>query len=206
MSKAVKLKNNLYLDTRGIVHNKNILDDLFEGNNGKGFNKICFGDAGGMYLDKYGNLITRSTLTSGHWHISNNGTYYFRVNWDTGAISGLDSARIYREYVLYNNTSGSNGTITLSDSAANYSYLEIYFKTNDGWEDMTRVFSPNNKKVTLNGIYTNASRTWVKPKGVQISGNKITNIASHEVRIAPNETVGGGEANNIYITRVIGLK
>ena len=31
----------------------------------------------------------------------------------------------YFEYELYNNTSGSNGTITLSDSAANFEYLEI---------------------------------------------------------------------------------
>ena len=28
MFKAVKLKNNLYLDTRGIVHNKKILSNI----------------------------------------------------------------------------------------------------------------------------------------------------------------------------------
>ena len=33
---------------------------------------------------------------------------------------------------LYDNPSGSNGTITLSDNITNYSYVEIYFRTNDG--------------------------------------------------------------------------
>ena len=40
-------------------------------------------------------------------------------------VSGVN----YTAYELYSDTTGSTGTITLSDSSANYSYLEIYYKS-----------------------------------------------------------------------------
>lgn len=38
--------------------------------------------ASGIYMDQYGNLITSTTLNSGYWHLSNNGTNAIRINWD----------------------------------------------------------------------------------------------------------------------------
>ena len=48
---------------------------------------------------------------------------------------------------LYNNASGTTGTVTLSETSANFSYIEIYFaKDLSNNLSCVRVFSPNGKK------------------------------------------------------------
>ena len=55
--------------------------------------------------------------------------------------------------VLYNNTSGTSGTITLSDSAANYDYLVFYY---DAYQDSaycsTKIYNANGKSVGLSAF------------------------------------------------------
>ena len=47
------------------------------------------------------------------------------------------------------NTTGSNGTITLTETAANFTIIDIFFKGNNGYYDFTRVYNPNGKTVNL---------------------------------------------------------
>ena len=61
----------------------------------------------------------------------------------------------YNEFApttLYNNASGSNTSIVLSDSVANYTYIEIFY----GWGDGTtfglsseKIYDPSGKKANL---------------------------------------------------------
>ena len=52
--------------------------------------------------------------------------------------------------VLYENAEGSNETITLNDSASNYKYVEIYFKTSEhGILGYKKVYYPNNQVTDL---------------------------------------------------------
>ena len=62
--------------------------------------------------------------------------------------------------VLYNNTSGTSGTITLSDSAANYDYLVFYYAAYQNSSNCgTKIYNANGKTVGLSsfeGHYQNS--------------------------------------------------
>ena len=78
--------------------------------------------------------------------------------------------------VLYSNNSGSNGTITLSQTAANFSYLEIYY-AKGGSTALTcsvKIDSPNEKTVALN--WSQFLDTWAQIEigHIKISGTSIT--------------------------------
>lgn len=110
-------------------------------------------------------------------------------------------------YALYDNSNGSNGTITLEDSAANYDYLEIFYRTNDNVYNSIKVYSPNGKRVNLmaHWINLNTSRLYLKTKIISISGKSITNVNYSEIVLGPEET-WFNEDNYIYITQVVGYK
>ena len=108
------------------------------------------------------------------------------------------------------NSYGSNGTITLSKSAANFKYLEIYFNDNNECGcGYTKVFSPNGKQVQL---------FLIEPASGNVTYFRRTSYLISEKTITPNVDVAGytkitnGTAahttgtNYIRITRVIGKR
>ena len=111
--------------------------------------------------------------------------------------------------VLYDNSTGTNETVTLSDSAANYDYLEIYFRTNDStdYKSSTKVYSPNNALVPLSYplVAVNGTAIYWKIKTVKVSGNSI--LSSDGNRYAESTikaTTSISQKNYVYITKVIG--
>ena len=117
---------------------------------------------------------------------------------------GID---ILSQNVLYENASGSKSNITLSDSAANYEYLEIFFRDNDYDYNSVKVYSPNGKRVSLISQYNNGSNTiWLKTSLYTISGTTISSSNSVEVKLVNNSSIIVWDGNNIYITRVVGYK
>ncbi len=109
---------------------------------------------------------------------------------------------------LYNNTSGSNGTITLSDSSANYRYIEIYYKSNDNYYNSVKVQNPNNKSITLMNMTPVSTNIYIKSTLIEISGATITPRANrtYEVNIDTTGYVGITQLNTNYITHIIGYK
>lgn len=140
------------------------------------------------------------------------------LSWWNGAYSsGNNSNLTYchqgtiqaKPISLYDNSSGSNGSITLSQSAANFTFLEIYCKTNDGQYTSTRVYSPNGKNVNIIGAYPfSANYSYIKPKTVSISGTSISNYNTQYGQIWVNTSGSAlaSNSNNIYITKVWGYK
>lgn len=125
--------------------------------------------------------------------------------------------RIYTKYDLYNNSSGTNGTITLSDDASNYHYLEIFYTDNQKAKNKSvKVYSPNNKIVDLSIIggwkNSNAPNTDIRTRGIKISGTSITTYTDSSTSSATTSYLqfsGTGigyhsNDNHIYITRVEG--
>lgn len=111
--------------------------------------------------------------------------------------------------VLYDNASGNDGTIDLNDSSANYSFIEIYYKSNDNVYRSLKIDNPNGKKVALDIMHptaTTQSTVYLKTKEVNISGNKITNGYYGELALTHNSPVIEQANNNIFITKVIGYK
>lgn len=105
---------------------------------------------------------------------------------------------------LYDNSSGTTGTVTLSETAANFDYLEIFYRDSDKHYNSVKIASPNGKEAWLSGGYieSNASGN-VKYKNVTVSGTSIT--SKNYIQVAFN----GGDIvinNYIYITKVVGYK
>ena len=113
-----------------------------------------------------------------------------------------------KERTLYENNSGMTGTVTLSDSAANYYYLEIFYKNNDGFYSSTKVPNPNGKDVVL--VSTNPSnssgRAYFKSTKLSISGTKITPESYSEIRLDDDSVTVDTSTNMISIVKVLGWK
>ena len=115
--------------------------------------------------------------------------------------------------VLYNETLGTSGTVTLSDSAANYAYLEIYYGSTQNnvlrWE-YTKLFNPNGKNFMcrVHWIYNTNGSTQTITEVNTISGNKITRGESSGWNVDANGQcwAGGYGTRPFYIYKVIGYK
>lgn len=128
----------------------------------------------------------------------------------SGSWGNWQSLYISEEVLFETNSYGSNGTITLSKSAANFKYLEIYFNdNNERGCGYTKVFSPNGKQVQL---------FLIEPASGNVTYFRRTSYIISEKTITPNVDVAGytkitnGTAahttgtNYIRITRVIGKR
>lgn len=106
--------------------------------------------------------------------------------------------------VLYNNASGTAGTVTLSDSVENYTYLEIFYRSSgDNACGSVKVFSPNGKLVHLGTIHYIADYDYAKFALVNISDSMITFSQNYQITLKTNGSVYSAE-NAIYIMRVVG--
>lgn len=106
--------------------------------------------------------------------------------------------------VLYNSANGTAGTVTLSDSAENYTYLEIFYRTSgDNACGSVKVFSPNGKLVHLGTIHYIADYDYAKFALVNVSGEMITFNQNYQIILKSNGSTYSAE-NAIFITRVVG--
>lgn len=106
--------------------------------------------------------------------------------------------------VLYNSASGTAGTVTLSDSAENYTYLEIFYRSSgDNACGSVKVFSPNGKLVHLGTIHYIADYDYAKFALVSVSGSMITFSQNYQITLKNNGSEYSAE-NAIFITRVVG--
>lgn len=126
------------------------------------------------------------------------------------AVNVYKSNRSMQGYaVIYNNTAGGTGTVTCTESCANFSWIEIVFKTNDGAHNTAKVYSPNGKIIDLTGVSTKSGNyQYVKNRKVTISGATISNTSGYIVGEASVTSANSCNvsANNsiIGITQVIG--
>lgn len=141
MARSIKLKNENYIDSTGIVHNKEKLSTVLD------------------------NLKAK---------------------------------------VLYENTGGTNGNITLNDSSANYTYIEVYYRNNDGFYGFKRFYKPNNRNVVLNSFYLSNSNIVFKLQSRKFSGKSFNVLTNGEVSITAITYIK--TTANTYVTLVIGYK
>jgi hypothetical protein len=106
--------------------------------------------------------------------------------------------------VLYSSTNGTAGTVTLSDSAENYTYLEIFYRSSgDNACGSVKVFSPNGKLVHLGTIHYIADYDYEKFALVNVAGSMITFSQNYQIILKSNGSTYSAE-NAIFITRVVG--
>lgn len=108
--------------------------------------------------------------------------------------------------VLYSNESGTTGTVTLSQSAADFTFLEVQYT--DGSRTITRrVYKPNGKTMSLDRSVYGGGTFYTGAMIVAISGTSITRVTAN-CGIASFTADGlavSPEAGHLPITTVIGF-
>ena len=132
MSKAVKLKNNLYLDTRGIVHKGKILADILY-------------PIGSVYMST--NSTSPATLFGGTW-TKIEGRFLWATG-DTPMVTGGSTAR--NNTVLTIDQIPSHTHIVQSGDGANGRFMGYAPETNP-------TGGPSNYYIKYDGITTNPVR------------------------------------------------
>lgn len=128
----------------------------------------------------------------------------FRSATASGTWTGWED--VYRAKSLYDNSSGTTGTVNLSETSANFTYLEIYY-SGGGVYASTKVYTPNNKSASLRTASqeTNNITNYLNCKNVKISGTSITVSTYARSVIYSNSCIS--QANNgIAIYKVIGYR
>ena len=133
------------------------------------------------------------------------------VNFKTGNTSLTKNSNycIYGGRVLYSNSSGSTGTITLNETANNFSMIEIFYGKDSQGYDSTKIFLPNGKTASLtatNMYSTTGIQTATKL--VTISGTSVTPNTSRcgYVNLDGSSFLKTGAENMIKIRYVVGYK
>ncbi len=113
-------------------------------------------------------------------------------------------------YVLYNNNEGTNENITLSDSVANYQYIEIFFRDDASLYKSYKFYNCDGNQVSLdiNVINPSHKNQYIQTSIRKINAKTINVVCSREIKInCSNKTIEStNEGNYIYITRVVGYK
>lgn len=102
---------------------------------------------------------------------------------------------------LYNNATGSTGTITLSQTAANFNHLRIFYRhSSDNTYFSVDVYSPNSKLVLLPIVEATASAAWIVGRMVQISG---TSVSTYNNWYGEQNTTSGASYNHTNYVSII---
>lgn len=105
--------------------------------------------------------------------------------------------------VLYDDATGTIGTVTLSDSAANYSHMRIYYHSIAGVYSSVDVYDPDGKYVGLEVAEPSTSGTDTRKRVVEISGTSIATVGTrYSTEYIASGSYGYGNGNYIYISRV----
>lgn len=199
--------------------------DFFKVEGKANFNKPVNinGTAGSQPLKVRGIVGSDGNGTAGELHlqyganalIKLGNTASYNISADGSMYSG--TAEKVHAYSLYDNSSGNNGTVTLSQTAANFTYLEIFFTDNNKNKyNSVKVFSPNGKNVDLHliGGWTDGTNalTDIRSKRMTISGTSLAisssggNLTYSYLNISAKNILQHEYLNYIYITKVIGYK
>lgn len=152
---------------------------------------------GALYLYGAGKGYTRlmpSNATDSHTYLN------------LSSIAGTGTLPAYK--ALYSNASGTTGTVTLSETAANFSMLEIFFKANDGDMSSVRIWAPNGKVANLSSsrITMAAGAGWTKSKQISISGKTLAYTGYAGESGIGNNSGGTNYVGSILICYVLGWK
>lgn len=110
---------------------------------------------------------------------------------------------------LYDNDAGTNGNITLSEDAANFNMLEIFYRDNTGaGNKSTRVYNPNGRWYDLSNIEPSGESTVIRRTEYGINGTTmwIRNNDRGYVNIQAKGNFVNVDNSYIYIYKIIGWR
>lgn len=144
------------------------------------------------------NAMTTTTASSMSLQIRNqsNGSW---GGWHTIQYAGVS---------LYDNSTGTSGTVTLSETSANFSYLDIYYKKVDSSNIASaRIYAPNGKRVALSTIgQISTTSVQIERANISISGTSITKADYNYANIPNGSSQTVASANELNIVKVVGYR
>lgn len=127
------------------------------------------------------------------------------VNLNEGA--SVNGGSLYASHVLYDNASGTTGTAALSDAAANYKYIEVFYGTSGSIERRAsaKVCNPDGKRVAcyVSGGNDNGTSYWWYKADWTISGATMT---ANSNKTWNHMTAANSGTNEVRLYKVIGYK
>lgn len=106
--------------------------------------------------------------------------------------------------VLYEDEVGTTGDITLSDSVANYDYIEIQCKRGEFVYGSGKLSNINGKTISLSTNYTTSSQMYVYSKVITVLENVITAVRANLAYFSNSSSTSFSSDDSHYIVRVIG--
>lgn len=109
------------------------------------------------------------------------------------------------EVVLYESETGTTGDVTLSETSANFRYLEIYFHSDASNYASVKVDEPNGKTVSLVAYNASGTTLVLYDKKVTINENTIT-VNNGLVSVITSSISNEAGLTYILIDKVVGHK
>jgi hypothetical protein len=166
-------------------------------------NGIDFGSGTVKGNSQYGDLTINNT--GGYTYLAVNGTNILSVR-----SNGLWSKSGYPYYCgkdLYNNSSGTNGNITLSETAANFTFIDVFFIDSHSRVQCARSYSPNGRQILL---YSNSpfakAKTCMADVGARKFNGTAFNLADDEYGTWNSWNNSWSRNNNIKVIEVVGWR
>ena len=147
-----------------------------------------------VFSQKNGCIRLQSTLTS-----TSDNTATFPA--ETGTVQ-------MKPTNLYNNTSGSTGTITLSQSVANFTFIDIFYRKSTGNYTGSVRIDPTKDMSAISCMYAykiDAVTLQIGTPTIKISGTSLTHVANGGLNIW-NDGQDCFNVNELAIIRVDGYK
>lgn len=154
------------------------------------------------------NISTLNTTVAGKADSSTIGTLpNLTTTTKTDVVSAINevNTRGISVTTLYSSSEGTQSPIILSSSAANYEYIEIFFKSNDADLSSRKVYSPDGKQVELSATLYNDTGFYLKTAWLLVSGTSVTWVTYGFARLKNTNEVYVTNTNNLYVTRILGI-
>lgn len=127
----------------------------------------------------------------------------------TTATAARTNLEVRKEFSLYSNSSGTTGTITLSDSYKNYKVIKVYFNDN-GVYDTATLYTDMGTKLALSTVYlyTSGTGAYVHSTLIAFSGTSVSFSRNGLIAINENPTIDITLSSDagIHINKVLGYK
>ena len=170
-----------------------------------GINMVLAGCTGRVFnaRNNYGNMeINRSGHEDNNSKTYIYGTDVHLVTSSTGeAYKNNDPIPSCK--VLYNNSTGTYGNLTLSESAANFDYLEVYVTAGNRYSS-TKVCNPNGRTIEVHVHGGNNTNDWLFYGNWTVNGTDMScttnNTYAHSTSYTPTKT------NELKIIKVVGYR
>ena len=121
--------------------------------------------------------------------------------------SGWEEVVDSNDVVLFESTSGTQNTITLNDSVANYEYIEIFYgNSTQSGNGSVKIHQPNGKGADLYTLATLNTDLYINTFRLSISGNTLTPVHFGSNIIQKSSYIIDSKTNLIYVYRVVGYK